>query len=286
MLDPLLAFLSQHLQNGLLLVLSVALGLRLRYWARMPDKMANYPHLDIYQVAYLAGGSSRVMDLIITRLVQQGYLHPNVQHRTLTIQKQPFPSELTSLEEQVLQQMCTTPALKDFRLQTKKYMKEYYILLRNSLRQKRLLASEWRFIVRISLPIFVLVSFSIVCFTVLYLSYIPNPNIMKIGETIQNLAMPWFMIGITTLCCFVPSMKTGGAASDGLSPFYIDLSLMKTRWGDRVLANLEAQNNLDDPLQRFALYGHHTLLVGNLNDLKKIFAAEIEEIRAAREKLV
>jgi IS605 OrfB family transposase len=80
---------------------SIILGLILRYVIRSPSQQPQKPQLDTYQIAYLAGGASRAIDLAITRLVHQGYLRPHVPDRTFVIEK-PLAPEAPVLEQQMV----------------------------------------------------------------------------------------------------------------------------------------------------------------------------------------
>jgi len=226
---------------------SAILGLILRYVIRSPGQQPQKPQLDMYQIAYLAGGNSRAVELAITQLVHQGSLRPNVRNRTFSIEK-PIPPGATSLEQQVMQQIHRTPALKELR-QVNKYETNF---LQRSLEQEKLLMTGWAAFMGASFGLFIAI-------TIL-------GEILIIGVSsllgIQLSEMHIFTVlhrslGMVTLCCLAPGLRT--------------------RWGGRMLANIRKTHDAYDVTQRFALFGYKTLSGGVLDDLKQIFTAEDQE---------
>lgn len=231
---------------------AVLFGLLLRYYIRRPYEQPQKPQLDVYQMAYLAGGSSRAVDLAITQLVHQGYLRPNVRHRTFAIEKM-LPSEANSLEQQVMQQIHQTPDLKSLR-QPNKYRMDF---LDERWEQERLLMTGWAVWAGMSFLFFITSIIFIAMLVSALLSVletVAEPNIVR-GLSVILFRGLW-VVGIITLCCFVPSRRT--------------------RWGSRVLEDLWKNHDVYDVTQRFALYGYPVLSGGVLEDLKQIFQAEAE----------
>jgi uncharacterized protein (TIGR04222 family) len=225
---------------------SAILGLILRYVIRSPGQQPQKPQLDTYQIAYLAGGASRAVELAITQLVHQGYLRPNVRNRTLAIEKR-LPPEATTLEQQVMQQVHRTPSLKDLR-QVYKYEANF---LQRTLEQERLLMTGWAAFMGVSFGLFILITILVGIFIALVM------NLLSIQLSDMNIfGVLHRSIGIVTLCCLVP----GG----------------RTRWGSRILADIRKNHDVYDVTQRFALYGYTVLSGGALDDLKQIFKAEAE----------
>ncbi|MBD2677288.1 MULTISPECIES: TIGR04222 domain-containing membrane protein [Nostoc] len=242
-------FVSDLIANHSITIftLSAILGLILRYSIRIPDKQPQKPQLDIYQIAYLAGGKLRAVELAITQLVHQGYLRPNVRHRTLAIEKALSP-EATNLERQVMQQVHQTPHLQSLR-QTSKYKMDF---LQKRLEEEKLLMAGWAGRIAMSfglfLPIAILGGVA---------SVFLNKPLMKIAPVVDIITILWTAIGIITACCFVPSVRT--------------------RWGSRILGDIKKNHDVYDVTQRFALYGYGVLSGGALDDLKQMFKAEDEE---------
>jgi hypothetical protein len=119
-------------------LLPIILGLMLRFVIRLPLKQSHKPELDIYQIAYLAGGYQRAIELAIVQLVHAGCLSISVRYRSFSIKKS-LLVEPTPLQQQVMQQVHLTPELKDLR-GAEKYQPD---LFQQQLQQKRLLMQGW-----------------------------------------------------------------------------------------------------------------------------------------------
>lgn len=224
---------------------AVILGLMLRYLIRRPSTQPQKPQLDIYQIAYLVGGSQRAVELAITKLVHQGYLRPNLRQRTFAIEKR-LPSGASSLEQQVMRQIRLTPQLESLLRQQPPPS------LRERLEQEKLLMTGWAASIGHSFGIFLLIT--ILGGLLATVLGIQLPALSSIW------AMLWQAIGIITLCCIVPSQRT--------------------RWGGRVLADIQKNHDVYDVTQRFALYGYRVLSGGALDNLKQMFK-KVEEDAAS-----
>ncbi|MEG4403745.1 TIGR04222 domain-containing membrane protein [Microcoleus sp. MON2_D5] len=235
-------------QFSTIFMVSIILGLILRYVIRMPSNQPQKPQLDVYQMAYFAGGSLRAVELAITQLVHQGYLHPNVRNQTFAIAKV-LPPGAPYLEQQVIQRVQQTPTLKGLRqISTQKTD-----FLKERLEQERLLMTGWADSIRQSLGFFFLITvlggiWGQALLSSLGIKIDAYPNIIT---ALQQA------IGIITICCIVP----GG----------------RTRWGSQILADIWKNHDVYDVPQRFALHGYRVLSGGVLDDLKQIFKAEEEE---------
>ncbi len=239
-------------QGITIFLISIVLGLTLRYLIRLPYKQPHKPELAIDQVAYLAGGYQRVIELAIVQLVHQGCLHPNVSYRTFSIEK--IVTEATPLQQQVIQQVHLTPEFKDLR-EAEKYQPDFTQKILQQLQQEKLLMQGWPLLMGLSWIIFLLITF-LVSFLFLFMSQELRHNLY------ETLLPPWFIVCIFTLCFFVPSSKT--------------------IWGSRVLADLQKNHDVYDVTQRFALYGYSVLSGGTLDDLKQIFSAQAQADSDAR----
>jgi uncharacterized protein (TIGR04222 family) len=223
---------------------TVILGLILRYVIRSPSQLPQQPQLDIYQIAYLAGGTSRAVELAITKLVHQGYLRPNIPNRTFAIEKR-LPPEATRLEKQVMGKIRGTPSLKNLR----KFDKYETSFLKRSLEQEKLLMMGWKASMGESFYIYLASSFLGI---ILILGI---RNLLNVPLSLLGILMVLNMkIGIVTLCCLVPSLRT--------------------HWCSKILADIQKNHNVYDVTQRFALFGHEALSGGALDDVKQIFLAE------------
>ncbi|MDZ7961327.1 MAG: TIGR04222 domain-containing membrane protein [Aulosira sp. DedQUE10] len=249
-------FVSDLIANHFLSIFMVCiiLGLMLRYWIRIPSQQPQKPQLDIYQMAYLAGGKLRAVELAITQLVYQGYLRPNVRHRTLAIAKALSPGA-SNLERQVMQQVHQTPNLQSLR-QTSKYKIDF---LKEQLEQEKLLMTGWADMIRVSFVFFFIITVLVGLVASVASDLLSQP-LMKIAAVLNIIALLWTAIGIISACCLVISSRT--------------------RWGSRILADLKKNHDVYDVTQRFALYGYRVLSGGALDDLKQIFTKEDEEAAA------
>jgi uncharacterized protein (TIGR04222 family) len=117
--------------------LSLILMTELRYWLKLPRRKSNKPVLNIYQLAYLAGGKIRAVDLAIVQLVKNGYLIPNVQKLAFSIKKR-LPDNENQLEQQVMKQVFITPSLKRLR----EICGEQTVFLRMQIEQEQLFVPE------------------------------------------------------------------------------------------------------------------------------------------------
>lgn len=245
-------FVSDLIANHLITIFSVSviLGLIVRYSIRIPSQQSQKPQLDIYQMAYLAGGKLRAVELAIVQLVHQGYLRPNIRHRTLAIEKA-LPSEATNLERQVMQQVHQTPHLQSL-WQTSKYKTDF---LQERLEQEKLLMTGWAATIRMSFGFFLLIT--ILGGVIISLLHKPSS---KIAAVVDIITVLWTAMGIISACCLVPNGRT--------------------RWGSRILADIKKNHDVYDVTQRFALYGYRVLSGGALDDLKQILKAEAEEAAA------
>ena len=223
------------------LSLAMILGLMLRHVIRSPGKQPQKPQLSVYQLAYLAGGSSRVVELAITQLVHQGYLRPNVLNRTFAIEKA-LPPGMTSLEQQVMRQVDRTPEFKKLR-QADRYETRF---IKERLEQEKLLMTGRAASISGSL------SFSFLM--------IPFGAMLTIALHANIIASLWLGVCIIHVCCTFHSGRT--------------------RWGSRVLADIHKNHDVYNVTQRFALYGHRVLSGGVLDDLEQIYKAEAAKAAA------
>jgi uncharacterized protein (TIGR04222 family) len=227
------------------------LGLVLRYVIQSPSQQPQKPRLNTYQIAYLAGGNVRAVELAITQLVHQGHLRPNVSNRTFAIEK-PLPSEATCLEQQVMQQVVLTPDLKSLR-EANKYKTNF---LREFLEREKLVLTGWAAIMGLGFVLFLLISLFGGLLMALSMA-IPGIQSLYTSLYWNFFLVLYVSIGIFTLCSFVPSGRT--------------------RWGNLILADLKKNHNFYDVRHRFALYGYSALSGGALDDLNQMFTAQAEE---------
>ena len=234
----------EDIDNGLLrsgsylcLFLPIITGLVLRYYIRRPSKQESKPQLNLYQTAYLAGGSARAVESTIVKLVHKGYLRPNVRNRTFAIAKT-LEKEANHLEHQVMYRVRRTPEFKKL-----KEADEYKVNdLRTQLEQNKLLIEQ-------NLPIvmgYALILFFGVLLGGLFSEFLSENQILSF----------WCGSAIAVACLIIP----GG----------------RTRWGDFILSDIRHCYNPFDIVQRFALYGESVLSGGALDDLKQIYKAQQE----------
>jgi uncharacterized protein (TIGR04222 family) len=235
----------------------ILLGLVIRYLIRKPSQQAQKPQLDHYQVAYLAGGKTllgiqRSVDLAIVQLVHHGYLRPNVRNRTFAIEKR-LPTGIGGLERYVMQQVQKTPQLQGLRsngVAQTAFLQEHLI-------QEKLMMSFWAGLLGWSLFIFISFTLSFIFLGGLIGVILQSVTGMKMALDLHIVTALWQAVGITTVCCCIPSGRT--------------------RWGDRILADLRKNHDAYDVAQRFALYDYEALSGGALDDLRQIFHADAVE---------
>jgi uncharacterized protein (TIGR04222 family) len=209
----------------------VILGLLVRQVILKPSYQPHKPQLDLYETAYLAAGHARAVESSIVKLVHEGYLRLNLRNRTLSIAKI-LPPGAHEIEQQVMRQVERTPALKELRNISRDATKS----LERSLEQEKLLMTSCAAWIGSSWPLGLL---SFFCFCV--------------GE----FALPFLWIGIVTLCCVQPGLRT--------------------RWGRRVLDEIRRTCDPFDGIKRFVLFGFPILSGGVLDDLRQAFTAEDQE---------
>jgi uncharacterized protein (TIGR04222 family) len=210
----------------------VILGLLVRQVILKPSYQPHKPQLDLYETAYLAAGHARAVESSIVKLVHEGYLRLNLRNRTLSIAKI-LPPGAHEIEQQVMRQVERTPALKELRNISRDATKS----LERSLEQEKLLMTGCAAWIGSSWPLGLL---SFFCF-------------WPVGE----FALPFLWIGIVTLCCVQPGLRT--------------------RWGRRVLDEIRRTCDPFDVIKRFVLFGFPILSGGVLDDLRQAFTAEDQE---------
>jgi uncharacterized protein (TIGR04222 family) len=241
----------------LLVLMGVFLAIKLwRYCLRLPRAQGENPRLDCYEIAYLLGGASRAAELAIVQLVDQGYLCPNVQNRSLGVAKK-LPHSAAYLQQQVMGQVQKTPQLKDLqpRIQNRA------LFLADRLRQEHLLLGGWAAKLSSSFGYFFLVNvlggFGLALIEVLVSAFgIPTvltPIFLRpeVGSILEFFCLVWGGIGLLCLCCWIPSDRT--------------------HWGDQIRTEIQKNYDAYDLSQAFAVKGVAMLSGGALDDLKQIF---------------
>lgn len=232
-------------------------GLIIRHEIRQPRTQKHKPVLNEYEIAYLADGKNRAVELAITKLVYQGYLRPNVRNRTFAIAKAIDP-ELANLEKQVMKQIRKNPQFKNLRI-TSNYDTD---ILRTRLEKDRLKLKQK--ICRAAIhPLEYFINFWF------YYYFLPIGIAILLNQ-FEN----------ETFLAFFSSNKP---LQIGIVIFYLCIKILagRTYWGDRVLKDIRKQDTGFDPIQRFALYGESSLSGGVLDDLKQIYKAQKQEDDAA-----
>jgi uncharacterized protein (TIGR04222 family) len=241
----------------LLVLLGIFLAIKLwRYCLRLPRAQGENPRLDCYEIAYLLGGASRAAELAIVQLVDQGYLCPNVQNRSLGVAKK-LPHSAAYLQQQVMWQVQKTPQLKDLQPRIQKQA----LFLADRLRQEHLLLEGWAAKLSSSFGYFLLVSvsggFGLALIEVLISAFgIPTfltPIFLRpeIGAVLEFLSWVWRVMALLCLCCWIPSDRT--------------------HWGEQIRAEMQKNHDPYDLSQAFAVKGVEMLSGGALDDLKQIF---------------
>ncbi len=251
---------SIHLWDWFYFLIPAGAGLLIRNRIRQPSTQDQKPLLTEYEIAYLAGGEQRAIELAITKLVYQGYLKPNVRYRTFAIAKIMDP-ELANLEQQVMIQTRINPEFKHLRI-TKPYNTDS---LRTRLEQDRLKLRKKK--CRVSPhPLEYFLSFWQYYFFLL----IGSGILLSLFEN-------------QILRAFLTNFNEIEPLRRGIVFLILCLKMLdgRTYWGDLVLKDIRKKDVSFDPIQRFALYGESTLSGGVLDDLKQIYKAQKKEDEAA-----
>lgn len=93
-------------------------GHYIRQELKRPIFVEEVPQLSPEEMAYLAGGAQRVIDLTLTQLVHQEYLSPNAEHRTFNILR-PLSSENSRLQIKAIAQVEQNCILSSIRSRLK-----------------------------------------------------------------------------------------------------------------------------------------------------------------------
>jgi len=104
----------------MLFLLGLTTAIWLRWGLRLPppDEDAATPALDPYEVAYLAGGSVLVLNAILSRLIQGGYLA--LEPKTLKMtRKGELPEDAHPLEKVVFEEITQAENVRKLRGQTR-----------------------------------------------------------------------------------------------------------------------------------------------------------------------
>jgi uncharacterized protein (TIGR04222 family) len=228
-------FFANTVSNEFFVVitLSITIWISQYYWFQIPDGKQK-PQLDIYQIAYLAGGRSRAVELAIVQLVKQGYLFPNVWNRTFSIEKL-LPSDSNRLEQQLMLQVRKTPDFTNLR-KTVEYKTDF---LRQQLEQKQLLLINWQNLIR----------YIAILLTLLFLLYGTAPLTLRIKVDVTWIPC---LILLVNAICFI---SLGG----------------RTRLGSSLLTDIQKSYDIHDATVGFAIHGYQMLSGGALDDLKQIF---------------
>lgn len=222
----------------------------LRYIVCAPHKLTKKAQLNPYQIAYLKGKEKRVLELGLTRLVDQGYLLPNLRNQTFSIQKI-LSSDTYPLEKQVMQQVSKTPDLKHLK-QVHHYSMKFITI---ELSQAKLIISGWAIAIRRSAQF---------VFYGLALSLIFSACIADKSHTYSNeVVIAWFS-------CLMLTLPT-------------TLTTHRTQWGNYLLNDVEKHLDSYDATQSVALYGYEVLSGGELDTLKQMFQKEKEDEDAEKQ---
>jgi uncharacterized protein (TIGR04222 family) len=243
-----------NIERFLYVSISLIIGFVIRYQILKPNSTAQKPKLDSYEVAYLVGDGLRAVDLAITQLVYQGYLRPNVTHKSFTIEKN-LPSSAHYLEQEVMQQIHKMPELRKLRSSVMPTTK----IISQQLIQKKLLMSKWAAFISRSF-IYFLISTLGLPFIILLAIVVLSPIVFILDKlSIQlNFYAIWGSLVLISLCTFVPSQKTS--------------------LGSYMLTDIKKNYDIHRLPQNFAVNGSGILSGGILDDLKEVFSAvELEE---------
>jgi uncharacterized protein (TIGR04222 family) len=225
------------------LILSSGLGLG--YFLQWPSEQPQQPPLDIYEIAYLMGGSARSVELAITQLVAQGYLNPNVRNRSFGIVK-PLPATAPQLEQQVMQEVRHTPELKVLCQVVVKRTTG----IRDRLVEKRLMIKGW--------AIFLLWAILVgAIYCVIFAGHSVYHAVTVSALEDVPIALLVLILAVKVILYLAP--------------------VPQTRWGRQIGSNIKKNHDVYDLAQHVAVHGVKVLSGGALDELKQMFAAVEEE---------
>lgn len=234
-----------------LVVLSIAACLR--WYLRLPDgsgRTANLS-LDAYETAYLAEGKSHAVDTAIAKLVQAGIVAVDRLQKALTVEGS------TQAPSHPVERAVLNAIHADGRIYTvRRSVTEAIDAIRDRLRQQDLLVSARQ-------------SFKARIYPTLLIASLLGLGIAKIFVGISREKPVGYL---TTMCVVIAIISL---RCWGMSPH-------RSRYGDRVLANLRSRtrlsrstlyDNFDPELpMAFALFGVSVLTGETLGDLRQVIA--------------
>ncbi|WP_013335020.1 TIGR04222 domain-containing membrane protein [Gloeothece verrucosa] len=207
----------------------------LRWFLRTSQTESIKPQLDHYEIAYLAGGPQRAVDLAITNLVQQQYLKPKLTTRSFSILKK-LPNTSYCLEQQVLSQVVLTRNL----LALRQAVTPKTIFLRDRLQKYGLLMKGKQARICYLVPIFMVFG------AIILGGFLITLDAENVGEYFKTI--------ICLVLCSLP----------------LDSPPFRSRQGDLILSELKSIYSTDIAYT-FALSGSTALSGGVLDDLKQVF---------------
>jgi uncharacterized protein (TIGR04222 family) len=193
------------------------------------------PQLDDYEIAYLAGGKNRAVDLAITNLVKQRYLNPEPKYRSFSVLKV-LPETSYPLELHVMAQINQNPNLFSIR----QAVAPKTTFIRDRLQKEGLLMKGKAAEVCHIFPVFIVLG-------AVMLGYFRITSDALHASSYTNVMGYLLVLGFPLV--FPP---------------------YRSQWGDLFLKQLQSLYSTNIAY-RFALSGSIVLSGGVLDDLKQVF---------------
>ncbi|WP_231510222.1 TIGR04222 domain-containing membrane protein [Fischerella sp. PCC 9605] len=219
------------------------------------DLNPDFPSLNVYETAYLAGGLQRTADTAITSLVQHGYLQPQPETRSLNV-KTPLPEDSDPLEKEIWQAVKLNGNVNQIRISVARATFPLYHRLVNlglvlSLDQVRNLRLWF------TLPVLALL-------------------VLGIGMIIMGVCQHQ-SVELLVLLCMITAI---------IGCSFLFVPIHRSLYGDRVLENLRTTHiNLKQTLtvnstatnsqllMTFALFGVKVLTNSSFSDLQQVLVS-------------
>jgi uncharacterized protein (TIGR04222 family) len=252
--DALLGFLVMPIAYITSLTVSYVFAYRvLRPLLLQPSGLSTTPQLEYEDLAYLAAGPTRVLELGLASLVLQGVLRPNPSTRTLELIGR-MDGAMPDIAKQMLtvHRTWASPGLTEIPYTLVATLSRYDF----TSRQEFLLSQEL-LLMGLAKPIARWSGHPLVLITIFFL-------------------IVWlFMPNVPPLLAFLlPPCFLGFALG-------IKQSSGRTLLGDAVLHRYQSASTHADPLQRIALLGTAAMSGGRLDDLKRLIENVEADITAA-----
>ena len=247
--QPSLAIISEEKNSiffspEILIVVSLTIGVILRFLICWPREQTQQQALTPYQVAYLSGRKERTIELALARLVDQGYLQPHLGNRTFSVKKT-LPNDVHPIEREVVAQVEINPELKGF----KKFNPPSNSSTRQQLTHQKLIISGWAKGIQTILKFIC----GLIVASIFFSGCLQGDNYNNVDSLYLS-----YLIGL-------------------LITFPTAFTSYRTYWGNTKLTHFEKTHDSYDLSDSVALYGQQAMSGGSLDTLRNMYLEEARE---------